>query len=140
MTMRKSSLATWMAMPVLTAVALAAGTATGTWTIVGDVQGTPVKMSCRLNEADHTLTGTCSSATDDKPRALTGEVKDKTVTWHFDTEYEGNPITVTLNGTLSDDGEKMNGDIAVVPMDATGTFDATRKAAAANPAPAAPGL
>jgi hypothetical protein len=102
-------------------------TSTGTWKINGDVQGTPVIMTCILTETDHKLTGNCTGAAGDmKPRMLTGEVKEETVSWHFDTEYEGNPITVSMAGKLVEDGAKMTGTMYVDPMQVDGTFAAVK--------------
>jgi hypothetical protein len=119
------------AMFAMSPVLLAASTvpaSTGTWKINGDVQGTPVIMTCVLTEADHKLTGNCTGAAGDmKPRVLTGEVKEETVSWHFDTEYEGNPITVSKAGKLIEDGAKMSGTMYVDPMQVDGTFFAVRQ-------------
>jgi alpha-ketoglutarate-dependent taurine dioxygenase len=126
----------------LSPILLAAHTipaSTGTWAINGDVQGTPVQMTCVLTEAeaDHTLTGNCTGAAGDQtPRKLTGEVKDKAVKWHFDTVYQENPITVSMTGTLSDDGTHITGTMYVDPMAVDGTFAATRQTAK-DPAPTA---
>ncbi len=126
---------------------LAAGTAsvsarsTGTWKVVGDVQGVPVLLSCSLVEADLKLTGAC---VDDQQKShlLAGDVKDQTVTWAFNTEYEGTPITVTLVGVLDPAGAKMAGTIGVDPMGVDGSFTATLVPAeapvAAPPATTAP--
>ncbi len=110
---------------------------TGTWKVVGDVQGVPVLLSCSLVEADLKLTGTC---VDDQQKShpLAGGVKDQTVTWAFNTEYEGTPITVTLVGVLDPAGAKMAGTIGVDPMGVDGSFVATLvPAAPAAPPPAA---
>jgi hypothetical protein len=95
--------------------------ATGTWKIDGDVQGTPVKMTCVLADAEHKLTGTCT-AEEDTDRKITGTSSDTGLIWHFNTEYQGQPIAVTMNATLTADATRMNGTIAVSPMDADGTF------------------
>jgi hypothetical protein len=110
---------------------------TGTWKVVGDVQGVPVLLSCSLVEADLKLTGSC---VDDQQKShlLAGGVKDQTVTWAFNTEYEGTPITVTLVGVLDPAGAKMAGTIGVDPMGVDGSFVATLVPAAAPVATTAP--
>jgi hypothetical protein len=101
---------------------------TGTWKVNGDVQGTPVIMTCVLTEVENKLTGTCTGAAGEvKPRTIAGEVKDGTVSWHFDTVYDGNPITVSMAGKLIEDGAKMSGTIYVDPMQADGTFFAVKQ-------------
>jgi hypothetical protein len=108
----------------------ASASSTGTWKVVGDVQGVPVILSCSLVEADLKLTGAC---VDDQKKShlLAGDVKDQTVTWAFNTEYEGTPITVTLVGVLDPAGAKMAGTIGVDPMGVDGSFVATLVPAAA---------
>jgi hypothetical protein len=103
---------------------------TGTWAVVGDVMGVPVILTCALVEADHKLSGTC---TDDQKRshALAGVTKDSNVSFAFDTDYEGTPITISMTGVMDDTGGKMSGSIAVAPMAVDGTFSATRQLAAA---------
>jgi hypothetical protein len=113
-------------LPVLLAASMVPAS-TGTWKIEGDVQGTPVRMTCVLAELEQKLTGSCTGAAGDmKPRAIAGEVKDQTVRWHFDTVYEGDPITVSMAGKLAEDGAKMSGTIYVDPMQADGTFSAVK--------------
>jgi hypothetical protein len=108
--------------------AATASAATGTWKIDGDVQGTPVKLTCVLTAAEQKLTGTCAVASEDNvPRALTGTVTEKGLGWHFDSEYQGQPITVSMNAMLSIDGSRMNGTMAVAPFDADGTFIGVRQ-------------
>jgi acylphosphatase len=117
--------------PVATEAMAAAGTqpmATGSWKINGDVQGVQVKMTCAIAEAEHKLTGTCTGAGDGTvARALTGESTEKGVAWRFDSVYEGNPITVSMSGTVAADGTKMSGWMAVAPMDVDGTFVAVKQ-------------
>jgi hypothetical protein len=116
-----------------TAVAVTATPAAGSsvaenWKVDGDVQGTPVTMTCAIAEAEKKLSGTCTGAGQaTAPRKLTGEVTEKGLSWHFDSEYEGNPITVSMSATKSVDGTKMNGTIAVAPMGVDGTFVAVKQ-------------
>ena len=65
--------------------------ATGTWKIIGDVQGTAVLMTCALVEDDHKLTGTCAGDDDKKDHPVTGTIKDMALAWQFDTQYGGQP-------------------------------------------------
>ncbi len=105
----------------------AAVPATGTWVVAGNVQGVPVNMSCALTvAADNTVSGSCIGD-DTKTRSVTGTVKDQTLTWSFNSEYEGSPITVTLSGVVDDSGAKMSGTIYVDPMNADGDFNASLK-------------
>jgi hypothetical protein len=100
----------------------------GAWEINGDVQGTPVQLTCVLTKAELKLTGTCANGDLDKtPHALTGAILDKGLAWRFDTEYQAQPITVSMKATVSPDGATMRGTIAVAPMDAAGTFTGVKQ-------------
>ena len=99
---------------------------TGTWNIDAEVQGSPVKVTCVLSQTEHRLTGTCIGEGDDTPRALAGTTTEQGLGWRFDAEYLGQPITVTMQATLSADG-KMKGTIAVAPLNAEGTFAGVRQ-------------
>jgi hypothetical protein len=95
----------------------------GTWKIDGDVQGNPVMLTCVLTQAEQKLSGTCAGAAEDKtPRTLAGEATEKGVGWHFDSEYQGQPITVSMKATLTADGAKMAGTMTVAPFDVDGNF------------------
>ncbi|MGA2438861.1 MAG: hypothetical protein ABSF57_10170, partial [Acidobacteriaceae bacterium] len=102
--------------------------ATGTWKIDGNVMGNPVTMTCVLTEADHKLAGTCTGAGEDTtPRALTGTATPKGVNWRFDDQFHGQPISFSINATLSADGAKMNGTLSIAPMGVDGTFTAIKQ-------------
>ena len=98
-----------------------------TWVVTGNVQGVPVSLSCALTTAsDLTVSGSC---VDDQTKShpVKGTVKEQVLTWSFDSEYEGSPITVTLTGVVDDTGAKMAGTIYVDPLSADGDFSATLK-------------
>jgi hypothetical protein len=101
--------------------------ATGTWNIDADFQGTAAELTCVLKQNQAALTGTCTGD-DNKANAITGEVNDHGLKWHFESEYQGQPITVTITAKLSADGATMQGDAAVAPLNAEGTFTGKREA------------
>lgn len=101
--------------------------ATGTWSINAEVQATQAMMTCVLTETEHKLAGTCIAGEDTTPHALTGVTTAKGVGWRFDTVYQGQPITISMNATIAADGTKMNGSISVAPMGVDGTFIATKQ-------------
>jgi hypothetical protein len=112
----------------LSTVAFAAVTAlaadlSGTWKVDGDVVGNPVKLSCELRQQGPTLSGTATFE-DGKAVAVTGSVKESTVTFEFDTEHEGTSYHLVFTGTLGQDGG-MKGTIAVAGVE--GTFSATKQ-------------
>ncbi|MGA2897068.1 MAG: hypothetical protein ABSE27_05680 [Acidobacteriaceae bacterium] len=102
--------------------------ATGTWKIDGNVMGNPVTMTCVLTEAEHKLAGTCTGAGEDRtPRTLTGTATPKGVNWRFDDQFQGQPISFSINATMSADGAKMNGTLSIAPMNVGGDFVATKQ-------------
>jgi hypothetical protein len=95
----------------------------GTWNIEVDVQGTQVPLTCVFTETDVKLTGSCAGAGEDKtPRSLTGTIGEKGISWHFDSQFQEQPISVTMTATINADGSKMSGIMAVAPLNAEGTF------------------
>lgn len=112
----------------LSAVALAAVTAlaadvSGTWKVEGEVYATPVKFSSALKQQGAELSGTATFE-DGKAVPVTGSVKDKAVSFEFDTEHEGTAYHLVFTGTLGDDGA-VKGTIAVAGVE--GTFTATKQ-------------
>ena len=101
----------------------------GKWAITGDVAGNPVKTVCTLIRTGTALTGNCTNP-EGAPYVLTGEVKEKTVVFRYDIDYQGQPLTIEYTGTLPSSTE-MKGTIDVKPMSVSGTFSAV-------PAPATP--
>ena len=99
----------------------------GTWKITGDVAGNPVNTICVMKQAGSTLTGNCSSDARG-PSALTGDVKDGKVTFQYDIDYEGQPLTIIYSATATA-AKELKGTIDVKPMGATGTFTAVPVAA-----------
>ena len=101
--------------------------ATGTWSINAQIQQTQVQMTCVLTEAEHKLAGTCTAGEDSTPHSLAGVTTAKGLGWRFDTAYQGQPITISMNATLTADGTKMNGSMSVAPMGVDGTFVAAKQ-------------
>jgi hypothetical protein len=101
--------------------------ATGTWSINAQVQQTQVQMTCVLAETEHRLAGSCTAGEDSTPRSLTGVTTAKGVGWRFDTQYQGQPITISMNATITPDGTKMKGAMSVAPMGVDGTFVAAKQ-------------
>jgi hypothetical protein len=96
----------------------------GKWQITGDVSGNPVKTVCTIIRTGSTLSGTCTNA-EGAPYVLSGEVKEKTIVFQYDVEYQGETLNIVFTGTLPSAAE-MNGSIEVKPMSVSGTFSAVR--------------
>ena len=125
----KSLKITALLLTLLAAPALAqSNTVSGTWKVTGEVSGYTIDQVCTLTQDEKKLTGSCKSASAEKPYELTGEVDDKKVTWKYDADFQGQKITLTFKGTL-DASSQLKGDIDVQPFNVTGTFSAAKEEA-----------
>jgi hypothetical protein len=95
----------------------------GNWKVSANVSGNASESTCTFSQKDADLTGTCKGERGDV--TITGKVDGKTVSWQFDTQYEGQTLTVYYSGTL-DSSEKIAGSINVQPMNVSGEFTAAR--------------
>jgi opacity protein-like surface antigen len=112
------------ALAVVPAVALAAQAASvgGKWKVSANIAGTASELNCSFTQKEAAVTGTCVN--DQTQLAITGKVDGKTVTWQFDTQWEGQVLTVIYTGTL--DSDKIVGGVDVQPLGVTGEFTATK--------------
>ena len=95
----------------------------GTWTVRADVSGNQSESNCTFTQKDADLNGSCTS--DRGTVMVTGKVDGKTVNWQFDTQYEGQTLTVYYSGTPQS-ADKLSGTINVQPMNVSGEFTATK--------------
>jgi preprotein translocase subunit SecD len=95
----------------------------GSWTVRADVSGNQSESNCTFTQKEAELSGSCTS--DRGPVMITGKVEGKTVSWQFDTQYEGQTLTVYYSGT-SQSADKITGTINVQPMNVSGEFTATK--------------
>ena len=95
----------------------------GTWSVKADVSGNQSESNCTFTQKDADLTGSCTS--DRGTVTITGKVEDKSVSWQFDTQYEGQTLTVYYSGT-SQSADKITGTVNVQPMNVSGEFTATK--------------
>lgn len=110
---------------VLASSAFAAGASslTGQWTVHNSIAGNESDHNCTLVQTDNKITGTCKSA-EGKDLPVTGNVDGNKVTWQYDSEYNGSPLTLVYTATLDDSG-KITGNVEVQPFNVTGDFTAT---------------
>jgi hypothetical protein len=109
---------------ILTATsALAAGAPnlTGQWSIHNSIAGNESDQECKFVQTETTLTGTCKGT--DKELQITGSIDGNKVTWKYDSDYNGTPLTLTYKGTIDDAG-KITGSVDVDPFSVTGDFTA----------------
>jgi hypothetical protein len=94
---------------------------TGRWSIHNSIAGNESDLECKFAQADNKITGSCKS---DKEVQITGSVDGKKVSWKYDTEFNGSPLTLTYTATF-DDSKKITGKVEVQPYGVTGDFTAT---------------
>jgi len=102
--------------------AFAATDLTGKWTVHNSIAGNENDQECILRVTDNKITGSCKSQDKDLP--VTGTVDGNKVTWQFQSEYNGSPLTLIYKATL-DDSNKLAGTVEVEPYGVTGDFTAT---------------
>jgi hypothetical protein len=95
---------------------------TGRWSVHNSIAGNESDQECKFVQTDKKLTGSCKSA--DKEVQITGSLDGKKVTWKYESEYNGSPLTLTYTATL-DDSKKISGNVNVQPYGVTGEFTAT---------------
>ena len=79
--------------------------------------------TCNFTQKDAELTGECEG--DNGKYNVTGKVEGNKVSWSFKTDYNGSPLTVSYDGTISSDG-KMAGASHVAEMSLDGDFTAIK--------------
>ena len=104
---------------------LAADTASlsGKWKIHSSIAGNDSDSECTLAQKDSDISGTCKTA-DGKDAKATGKVDGSNVTWSFESEYNGTPLTITYKATLGADAQKITGTVGVDPFGVEGDFSA----------------
>jgi hypothetical protein len=110
----------------------AAGTSlTGQWAVHNSIAGNESDHTCTLVQTENKITGTCKSA-EGKDLAVTGSVDGNKVTWQYQSEYNGTPLTLVYTATLDDSG-KVAGNVEVQPFNVSGDFTATPVKEATEP-------
>ena len=110
--------------------AFAAPSLTGQWSIHNNIAGNESDQPCTLAVADNKISGSCKTA-DGADTPVSGTVDGNKVTWKFDMDYNGTPLTLTYTATL-DDSDKISGSVEVEPFGVSGDFTATPSKEAAK--------
>ncbi len=85
----------------LVTLPLMAADASGTWKLEGDIAGVHISRVCTFKQSENKLTGSCKNQANDLP--LTGSVKDKSITWSYDADYQGQKVTLDFKGQFESD-------------------------------------
>jgi hypothetical protein len=96
----------------------------GQWSVHNSVAGNDSDQDCKFAVADGKLSGTCDS--EGKQVQVTGSITGNNVSWSYQTDYEGSPLTVAYSATL-DNADKISGSIDVQEYGVSGDFTAIRQ-------------
>ena len=95
---------------------------TGNWTLHNSVAGNESDQTCTFVLTDNKLTGSCKSQ-DNKDLVVTGTLDGNKLTFKYESEYNGTPLTLSYTATLDDSG-KFAGTVEVDPFGVSGDFTA----------------
>jgi len=94
----------------------------GKWKVHNRIVGNESDQDCSFTQQGKDISGTCSL--EQGTAKVTGKVTDAKITWQYDTEYNGSPLTLVYTGTMDKDS-KITGTVEVQPMSVNGDFTAT---------------
>ena len=116
---------------LLASSAFAAGAPglTGQWSIHNTIAGNESDQECKFVQTDDKLTGSCKGT--EQEVQVSGSLDGKKVTWKYEMEYNGSPLTLVYTATLDDSG-KIAGSVEVQPFGVTGDFTAMPSKGAAK--------
>jgi hypothetical protein len=121
--MRTLLLSVLLASAATTSLAADNATLNGKWKIHNDFSGNESDVTCTFTQKDKDLSGSCTTDNGDKP--VTGKVDGKTITFQYDSEYQGTPLTAKYSGALDSAGTKLSGTVSVEAFSAEGDFTGT---------------
>ena len=112
----------------ITSIPAFAADISGVWKVDGSIEDHPITPTCNLTQADNKITGTCTTLDSAHTADVTGEVKDKQLTWRYKVEYQGTTYTLTYVGSLDSDAS-IKGSVSADPSDTDGDFVAKKQQA-----------
>ena len=120
--MKMTTIPSLLLFAATSALAAGAPNITGQWSVHNSIAGNESDQECKIVQTETTLTGTCKGT--EKEVQIKGSIDGNKVTWKYDSEFNGSPLTLTYKGTLDDSG-KIAGSVDVDPFSVTGDFTAT---------------
>jgi hypothetical protein len=94
---------------------------TGKWKLHQSVAGNDSDSECTFTQKDNDLTGSCTA--DSGTGKITGKVDGSKVSWSYQSEYNGAPLTVKYEGKVDSAG-KIAGSVSVEQFSVDGDFTA----------------
>ena len=122
--MKKPLIASSLAAAAVLALAADDASLSGKWQIQRSAAGNESQQDCTFTQTNSDLTGTCS-ATDRETVQISGKVDGTRVTWTYQGESPGGPVTVVYTGTV-ESANKVTGKVTAVEFSIEGEFTATR--------------
>jgi hypothetical protein len=100
----------------------------GVWRLTGTVADVAIDRVCTIRQTESKIEGQCKNQA--STTALTGEVKDRSVTWKYEAKYQDVPVVLIFKGALLSDIE-IKGTISAADPDGSnqtaGSFSARRQ-------------
>jgi hypothetical protein len=97
---------------------------TGKWKIHSSIAGNDSDTECTLTQTGNDISGTCKTA-EGKDAKATGKVDGANVSWQFESDYNGTPLTIKYTAKLDPTMGKVAGTVSVDPFGVEGDFTAT---------------
>jgi len=94
---------------------------TGKWKVHSSIAGNDSDVNCSFTQSGGDLSGSCQGPQGDVK--VTGKVDGKKVSWWYQMDYNGSPLTMTNMGIL--DAGKITGTVTVDPFGVSGDMSAT---------------
>jgi hypothetical protein len=127
--MKMTHIASLVFLAATSALAAGAPNLNGQWSVHNNIAGNESDLVCNFVQTETKLTGTCKGT--EKDVQITGSIDGNKVTWKFDSEFNGSPLTLTYTGVIDATG-KIAGNVDVEPFAVTGEFTATPSKAVAK--------
>jgi hypothetical protein len=127
--MKSTMLSVLLVLASATALAATVPNLTGSWTVHHSIAGNESEMECKFVQTEAKLIGSCKGQ--DKEVQITGSIDGNKLTWKYDSDFNGTPITLTYVATLDDSG-KIAGSVNVDPFGVSGDFTAVPSKVAAQ--------
>jgi len=119
--MRKFAIALLLALAPSTFAQTAAPDVTGKWTVVSSIAGNESTSTCTFAQTGSDMSGSCVS--EQGTVKITGKVEGTSVSWSYNSDYNGTALTLRYKGKLADG--KITGEASVDPFGVSGDFTAT---------------
>jgi hypothetical protein len=95
----------------------------GKWKVHSVIDGDESDVTCNFTQKDKDLSGSCT--TDKGEKTMSGKIDGKTISFSYDSEYDGSPYTAKYSGSFDASGQKLIGAVVIDAFGVDGDFTAT---------------